>query len=200
MQHLDRQIAVHSDRLCAEVGLTAEQARKVATQVAMDVRFLPSEVKDEIRASSPVPIDARYEELIAFQAWSEFAVSARRTPAITRASVVVQNYICFVYLKDACFELVAKHAATDSVASQCCSYLSCGLVRDFRNAFSHANWKYNASFTGLECWVLANARDRNDPMRQFEVSQADLDFWQMLSRGVAYAAYEQLRGSTPLHR
>lgn len=200
MQHLDRQLAVHGDRLCAEVGLTAEQARKVATQVAMDVRFLSSEVKDEIRASSPVSIAARYEELVAFQAWSDFAVSARRNPGITRASVVVQNYICFVYLKDACFELVAKHAASDSVASRCCSYLSRGLVRDFRNAFAHANWRYNPSFTGFECWVLTDARDRRSPMRQFEISQADLDFWQVLSRGVAYAAYEQLRGAAPLNR
>jgi hypothetical protein len=155
---------------------------------------LPTEAKTEIRAASPVPLSARLEELVAFQAWSDFATSVKRNPAITRASVVVQNYICFVYLKDACFEVVAKRAAAGSVAARSAEYLSRSAVRDFRNAFSHANWRYNASFTGLECWVLEDARNRSGAMRHFEVSQSDLNFWQTLSRGVAYATYEQLRG------
>lgn len=193
MQHLDRQIAAFRDRLCNEVGLNQEDATKVATLVAADIRFLPLEAKAEIKAASPVPLSARLEELIAFQSWSDFSTSIRSNPAITRASVIVQNYICFVYLKDACFEVVAKRAASGSVAARSAEYLSRGVVRDFRNAFSHANWRYNATFTGLECWVLEDARNRSGPIRHFEVSQADLNFWQALSRGVAYATYEQLR-------
>jgi hypothetical protein len=193
MQHLDRQLAAFRARLCNEVGLKAEDADKVATMVAADIRFLPVEAKAEIKAASPVPLSARLEELIAFQSWSDFVTSVRGNPAMTRASVIVQNYICFVYLKDACFEVVARRAAPESVAARCAEYLSRGVVRDFRNAFSHANWRYNATFTGLECWVLEDARNRSGPMRHFEVSQEDLNFWQALSRGVAYATYEQLR-------
>lgn len=194
MQHLDRQLATHRERLCREVGLKPEDAGKVATLVAADIRFLPVEAKTEIKETSPVPLAARFEELVAFQAWSDFATSIRGNPAITRASVVVQNYICFVYLKDACFEVVSRRAAAGSVAALSASYLSRGVVRDFRNAFSHANWNYNENFTGLRCWVREDARNRAGPMRHFEVSQADLNFWQALSRGVAYATYEQLRG------
>lgn len=194
MKHLDEQLAVFRDRLCSEVGLKSNEAGKVATLVAADIRFLPIEAETEIKAASPVPLSARFEELVAFQAWSDFATSVRNSPAITRASVVVQNYICFVYLKDACFEVVAQRAPIGSVAARSAEYLSRGAVRDFRNAFSHANWRYNATFTGLECWVLQDVRDRSIPMRHFEVSQADLNFWQALSRGVAYATYEQLRG------
>lgn len=194
MKHLNQQLAVFRDRLCGEVGLKAEDATRVATLVAADIRFLPLEAKTEIKAASQVPLSARFEELVAFQAWSDFATSVRSNPAITRASVVVQNYICFVYLKDACFEVVARRAAGGSVAARSAEYLSRGAVRDFRNAFSHANWRYNATFTGLECWVLEDARNRSGPMRHFEVSQGDLNFWQALSRGVAYATYEQLRG------
>lgn len=176
------------------MGLSADEAGKVATLVSADIRFLPVEAKAEIKAASPVPLSARFEELVAFQSWSDFASSVGINPSIARASVVVQNYICFVYLKDACFEVVSKRAAPCSVAARTSAFLSRGAVRDFRNAFSHANWRYNASFTGLECWVLEDARNRSGPMRTFEVSQADLNFWQALSRGVAYATYEQLRG------
>jgi len=194
MQHLDRQLATFRNRLCSEVGLSPEQAGKVATFVAADIRFLPVEAKEEIRTASPVPLAARFEELVAFQAWSDFSTSVKGNPAIARASVVVQNYICFVYLKDACFEVVAKRAAPGSVAGLSSDYLSRGSVRDFRNAFAHANWRYNSTFNGLECWVLEDARNRAGPMRHFEVSQADLNFWQALSRCVAYSVYEQLRG------
>jgi hypothetical protein len=182
MQHLDRQLAHFRNRLCDEIGINTEDVGKVATLVAADIRFLSVEAKAEISAASPVPLSARFEELVAFQSWSDFATSIQGNPAITRASVVVQNYICFVYLKDACFEAVARRAAPDSVAARCAGYLSRGAVRDFRNAFSHANWCYNTTFTGLECWVLEDARNRSGPLRHFEVSQDDLDFWQALSR------------------
>lgn len=199
MQHLDRQLAFFRDRLCNEVDLKPEEVDKVATLVAADIRFLPPAAKAEIKAASPISLSARLEELIAFQSWSDFATSIRNNPAITRASVIVQNYICFVYLKDACFEVVAKRAAAGSVASRTAEYLLRGKVRDFRNAFSHANWSYNSTFTGLNCWVLEDARHRSGSMRHFEVSQDDLNFWQTLPRGIAYATYEQLREQSDTH-
>lgn len=180
-------------RLQQEVGLNVEESKKVATLVAADVRFLPTTVKAEFASASPVPLTARLEELTAFQAWSDYASSIRARPEITRAQVVAQNYICFVYLKDACFEVIARHASQGSVAGRCAAYLSRGAVRDFRNAFSHANWCYSKDFSGLECWVLEDVRSHSGKMRHFNVSQDDMNFWQTLSRDVAYATYEQLR-------
>jgi hypothetical protein len=71
MQHLDRQLASFAADLQRTVGLNSEESQKVATLVSADVRFLPTEVKAEIEAASPVPLAARREELIAFQAWEQ---------------------------------------------------------------------------------------------------------------------------------
>jgi hypothetical protein len=193
MKHLDKQLAAFKSQLEEQVGLTPEESTKVATLVAADVRFLSPAVKAKIVAASPVPLGLRLDELVAFQKWSELASTIQGNPAVTRAQVIVQNYICFVYLKDACFEVLAQHAPNGSVAARCAGFLSGGVVRDFRNAFSHANWCYNTDFSGLQCWVLQDARRKNGPMHHFEVFQQDLDFWQALSRSVAYATYEQLR-------
>ena len=124
MQKLNRQLAAYRDRLCSDVGLNSDEASKVATLVGADIRFLSPEVKSEIKAASPVPISARLDELVAFQAWMDLASSIPKQPAITRTQVVVQKYVCFVYLKDACFEVVAKRAAPNSVAARCSNYLS----------------------------------------------------------------------------
>lgn len=192
MKHLDQQLAAYESELRRDVSLQPDECGKVATLVAADIRFLPSEVKDEIRAASPVPLRARYDELIAFQAWNDFASSIRARPEVTRAQVIVQNYICFGYLKDACFEVIAAKANPGSVAERCARFLTSGALRDFRNAFSHANWCYNSDFSGLSCWVLEDARNRSSPLRSFEVAQHSLNFWQALSKGVAYATYEQV--------
>ena len=195
MRHLDEQLAKFERELRRDVSLSSEECGKVASLVAAEVRFLPGEVKDEIRAASPVPLRARYDELIAFQAWNDFAVSIKSRPEVTRAQVIVQNYICFGYLKDACFEVIASKAKPGSIARRCASFLTTGAVRDFRNAFSHANWCYKSDYSGLSCWVLEDARNRCGPLRSFEVSQESLDFWQALSRGVAYATYESVEQS-----
>ncbi len=194
MQRLDRQIAKFESDLVAGVAITIEESRKVATHVATDVRFLPKAAKDEISLASWVPLQSRFKELVAFQRWSDFAVAQQDKPEITHAAVIVQTYVCFVYLKDACFEILAARLPTHSVTAKCCAFLSRAKVRDFRNAFSHGNWCYSPNIAALDCWVALDARDPNGPHRQFQVTQAELDFWQTLSRGVAYATYQQLCG------
>ena len=191
---VNSQLVKFALRLQEEIGLAADECAKVASLIAADVRFLPLDAKAEIVAASPIPLPARLEELVAFQRWMELASAVQGHPEVVRAQVVVQNYICFVYLKDACFEILARRAPNRSVAARCADYLSRGTVRDFRNAFSHANWCYKSDYSGLDCWVLQDARNKLGPMRQFTVSQVDLDFWQTLARAVAYATYEQFRG------
>jgi hypothetical protein len=197
---LDRQLKPFETQLVRDVGLSAEEAPKVATLCAADVRFLPVEAKRQIIEASEIPVSARYEELLAFQLWSDLIRKSAKPPPVVRAQVIVQNYVCFLYLKDACFEAIAKHAAEASVVARCARYLCRGAVRDFRNAFAHANWCYNTDFTGLKCWVNRNAFKPQEGRREFEVSQSEIDFWQTLSRAVAYSAFEQLKSNYALER
>ncbi len=80
-------------------------------------------------------------------------------PQLTRAQVIVQNYICFVYLGEACFQVLRREAPTGSTVKRCCRFLTDNPVRAFRNAVAHGNWKYTPEFSGLEFW----ARKGGDP-------------------------------------
>ena len=193
LKKLDSRLVCHRKRLLNAVGLTADEASKVATLVATEVHLLSEEAKAKIKSSSPVQISTRIDELMVFQAGMDLAIKGPRHPTNIRIEAIVQNYICFIYLKDACFEVILKQAPAKSVAARCAKYLSRGSVRDFRNAFAHANWQYNSTYTGLDCW-LRKASKLSGPHKQFYVSQDDLDFWWALSRAVAYATYMQLVG------
>lgn len=192
MLHLDKQIARFASDLISQVGLTADESIKVATLIASEVRFLPPDIKTEISIASCVPLKNRLEELHAFQVWNDFSTDHKENPAVVRAQVIVQNYVCFTYLKDACFEVLSQRLPSESVTTRCAKFLCRDKVRDFRNAFSHSNWCYMPDYSGLECWVAEDSRKPNGAHRKFVVSQGEIDFWQALSRGTAYATYLQL--------
>ena len=193
MQSLDAQIAEFASELKATLGLDGEAARKLTTSVGAELRFLPVETKREILAATPVDPSARLGELVAFQAFMDQVRGARRPHAATvRAQVVYQNYVCFVYLGESLFRVLAKSAPTASLTRKCARFLTDNPVRAFRNALAHGNWKYREDFTGLVFW----ARKGSDPaesMSEFQVDQRTLDFWQALTRGIAYVAYQHLR-------
>lgn len=180
-----------SSQLTSKVKLTTEIAGKLATAVAADVRFLAPEQKAEIQAASPVPTQDRLTELKAFQGWMEHAQRVGNNPSITRAQVLTQNYICFVYLPEACFRILAKVCPSGSATKKCARFLSNNPIRAFRNAVAHANWTYRPDFEAIIYWAREGS-DPNEPLKKFEVSQHDLEFWQALSRCVAYAAYSNL--------
>lgn len=192
MIKLDKQISQFETDLINDVGLHADETSMVASLAFSEIKFLPEEAKNKIELISPVPLSQRLEELKAFQMWSEIVSSQEVHPAVVRAQVIVQSYVCFVYLKDALFEIISSLANEDSVIKKSSAFLSRGKVRDFRNAFSHANWCYKEDFSGFKCWVLKDSRKRNGPMKKFEVSQHEMNFWQTLSRGISYATYEYL--------
>ncbi|MGH7916142.1 MAG: hypothetical protein ACREQE_01635, partial [Candidatus Binataceae bacterium] len=103
---LDAQMARFSDRLTSQIKLTPEMAKTLASSIAADVRFLSLEEKLAIKSYSPVPIADRLSELEAFQGWMDFAhgiKNIKKNPYLTRAQVLTQNYICFVYLPEGCF-------------------------------------------------------------------------------------------------
>lgn len=191
LKKLDRQIALYKDDLIRHVGLSDFEAMNVASLVEKEI-FSDGRFQNEYDKVSPVPIESRYEELIAFQQWTDNLSSKISDPYTTRTRVISQCYICFVYLKDACFEILNKWN-TSLVATRCAIYLSNGKVRDFRNAFSHANWYYSQNNSYLICWVKENSRDPSSLLRKFIVPQAELDFWQTLSRGIAYTVFLSLK-------
>lgn len=138
-----------SDRLMDEVKLLPTMAEKLFTTISADVRFLSCEKKAEIRAASPVPLQDRLAELQAFQGWMDQAHTVRDNPSVSRAQILSQNYICFVYLSEACFRVLAKVCPSGSAAKQCAQFLSNNPVRAFRNAYAHSNWTYRKDFKAI---------------------------------------------------
>ena len=102
--HLDRQLAQFSDQLVACASLNTEEARKVGTLIAAETRFLEPTARSSIFAASPVPLQERINELSALQTFMETATRIRNDPSVTRAHMVVQNYISFVYWARHAFE------------------------------------------------------------------------------------------------
>jgi len=189
---LDEQMAAWSARLVSEVKISENDSLKLGTKIASDVRFLPRDAKAEIAGASPVPVRDRLQELQAFQGWMDtVAKTGNVSPVVVRAQVITQNYICFVYLPESCFRILAKSLPSGSVTRQCAKFLSNDRIRAFRNAIAHANWAYRSDFSGITYWARKGA-DLDVPLSQFEVLQQELTFWQALSRCVAYAAFSNL--------
>lgn len=186
-------MAVFADRLEREVKVPSAAASKLATTIAADVRFMPAEAKAELRASTPVEIEDRLAEVQSFQSWMDVAHTVR-DPTITRAQVITQNYICFVYLPESLFRVLAKHSPSGSAARKCAQFLSNNPVRAFRNAVAHANWTYREDFGALVYWARKGA-EPDEPLQRFEVEQNELSFWQALSRCLAYASLTNLGGA-----
>ena len=184
-----------------KLDILNQQMTKWATRPRDDLRIVPpasnrlaSTIESEIDGldsitrkglvGDHVEIRDRMDELLAFQAWSDLASKfSELHPAVVRAHVIVQNYMCFVYLGEALFKNLAKVAGPDTCTRKCCRFLINDEVRAFRNAMAHGNWRYQSDFGGLEFWARKGA-DPNEPMTRFEVRQNDLSFWQ-----AAFAMY-----------
>lgn len=192
MKHLDMQMRAWSKRLTTELKIKEEDTQKLATTIASEVRWLSKGAKIEMADTSPVDIKHRYEELLAFQSWMDIVHVSEKHPAVVRAQVIVQNYICFVYLNESCFNVLRKHVSSDSACKKCCNFLVNNPVRAFRNAIAHSNWCYKSDFSGIRYWARKGANP-DELLNEFEVNQEDLSFWQSVARCTAYAAYENLK-------
>jgi hypothetical protein len=187
---VDAQLAQHKELLTSEVKLDSETCLRLATTIAAETRFLTRSAKQEIAEASPVSASERLTELKAFQLWMDMAGSVR-DPVVTRAQFITQNYVCFVYLPEACFTVVRKHAPPGSATRKCATFLTDNPVRAFRNAVAHANWQYRSDFAALVYWARKGS-DSAEPLSRFEVDHKMLEFWQALARCVAYSVYENL--------
>ncbi len=194
--YLDEQMRRYRSQLSSLARIDEWTTRKLATTIASEVRFLAPEAKNRIKAVSPVKLQDRLDELTAFQAFMDNMSTYRNQkvgalPELVRAQVIVQNYITFVYLPEACFSVLRKEMPKDSTTRKCAKYLTDNPVRSFRNAMAHANWSYNEDFSGLVYWARKGS-DPGEPLARHEVDQKTLGFWQSLSRCTAYAAMSNL--------
>jgi hypothetical protein len=187
---LDRQLAAWSDRLVRELRVSAESSTALASTIAREVASLGTQERLRIREASHIGADDRLDELVAFQAFMDSVPPGAPAPVV-RAQVIVQNYVCFVYLGESCFRELRKVLPSQSAARRCCKFLTDNPVRAFRNALAHANWRYQADFSGLEFWARKGA-SLDEPLTRWQVSQNDLAFWQSVARCTAYASYLSL--------
>jgi hypothetical protein len=189
MNHLDKQMSVWAPRIKADLGVSVEASTKLATTIASETRALPEGVRSSA-AGGPISRGHRLDELVAFQTFLESTASTAEPPTV-RAQVVVTNYICFVYLGESCFKALRNEFPIGSAGRACCRFLTDNPVRAFRNAIAHGNWRYKTDFSGLEFWARKGDR-LDEPLASYEVTQHDLNFWQMVAMTTAYAIYVAL--------
>ncbi len=190
---MDNQMSSFSRELVEIVKLNIDDVNRLATKISSEVRFLDEVSKSEIANASLVPISARLHELQAFQSWMDISrqPNLSKLPAVVRAKVITQNYICFCYLPESCFSVLRKRMPPDSATYKCAKFLTDNPVRAFRNTIAYSNWTYEKDFSGLVYWARKGANS-DEPLEQFSVKGNELDFWQALSRCLAYAAFSNL--------
>jgi hypothetical protein len=188
MNRLDNQMKHWSLKLQNDLKISSISSEKLASAISREVSELSEAQKKLLIESSVISVQNRLDELNAFQSWMDFASNAKNNPGLTRAQVITQNYICFVYLSEAWFRELRKTVASGTATKQCCKFLTDNPIRAFRNAISHSNWCYKSDFSGIEYWAR-KGDDSNEAMTKFEVSQSELNFWQSLARCTAYASY-----------
>lgn len=192
-EKLDRVMRQYSPKLRDDLSINAPESDNLASAIASDVRQLAPEDLRVIANDDLVGLKHRVEELFAFEEFMTIASEAQRSGSVaplTRAQVVSQLYVVFVYLGDACFAKLRKLAPSGSVLKKCCVFLNDYPVRGLRNAVAHANWRYTDDFAGIQFHYF------RDEARQHRVdcsvSQLELDFWDKLGRVTAYASFQTI--------
>lgn len=191
MNGLDQQMQQWSTRLRDDLRITPADSSRLASAIASEVKSLSDDTRRRVKEASVIPLETRIEELKAFQAWMDLIHVATPHPVVVRAQVITQNYICFVYLGEACFNALRKELPSGSTAKRCCKFLTDNPVRAFRNAIAHSNWRYLPDFSGLEYWAR-EGEDRSAPLKRFVVLENELSFWQAIARCTAYSAFLSL--------
>jgi hypothetical protein len=172
---LDEQMRQWSGKLNRDVGISPADCDHLASTIAREVASLPHDAK--VKANNTlVPLSARLEELRAFQGWMDFVSGSKPHPAVVRAQVITELYVCFVYLGEACFKVLRKESPSGTATRRCCRFLTENPVRALRNAVSHPNWQYLPDFSGLQYWAR-KGDDSAEPLTGFVVLQEDLAFW-----------------------
>ena len=185
---LDRAMAPYAAELQAELGLASAQAARFATTLVRELQALPNHSRIPVaeQLNQPVPIRDRLLELSAFEQVMSNTPSISMIPALVRAQVITQNYICFVYLRDSLFLVLRPITPDGSTLSRAIDKLTCPRVCALRNAIAHGNWRYNTDHTAIEYW--SETRFNSGIFTQHSANQRSLGFWQALARCTAHCA------------
>jgi hypothetical protein len=173
---LDDQIWTLRNRIEIE-GVSDIAWRRMATAIHSEVRAIDEQA---LRGSLPISPERYAEEMEAFQAWMNFAAEHRENPVLVRAQVMTELYVAFVWLHGSLMRPLSERVDETTVFAAVWRFFDDGQRRHLRAAIAHGRWTYTRDFKGLELWMSRSER--------LELQQADLDAWQMLSRGVAIAA------------
>lgn len=180
---LDNQLV--AGRVASEAPeLSDEIWSQLATRIYDEVVGLEEPVVNRLRQAVLIPPERYVEELTAFQAWMDIANANAGNPVIVRAQVMTELYVAFVWLRDSLMKPVASVLAQHSAFATVERFLSGGRRRQLRNAIAHGRWCYLPDFRGLEYWAEPK---QGHPHDRFEITNTDLNAWQLLSRGAAIA-------------
>lgn len=187
---LDRQLLAARDASEAP-ALSDHVWHSLATTIRDEIAGLGETVTNRLRLHLPIPPERYQEELTAFQSWMDIARANATNPVIVRAQVMTSLYVAFVWLRDSLMQPVATALSDQSAFVQVEVFLRDGPPRRLRNAIAHGHWCYLPDFSGLEYWD-----GPRHPRQRFQISDIDLEAWQLLSRGAAIAALLALTDST----
>lgn len=159
--------------------------RCLASTIYDEVSDLDESVASRLRNSMPIPLEHYVEEMTAFQSWMDISRSNAGNPAIVRAQVMTELYVAFVWLRDSVMKPIAAVLDDQTAFATVEKFLRSGRRRAFRNAIAHGRWYYLPDYSGLEYWAASRSGQQHE---RFEITRADLEAWQLLSRGAAIAA------------
>lgn len=196
MDNLDRQLYHYNDRLKEDIGVETKYLGSICTTIYKELGQLSIENLLAIEKASPVRLELRIEELIAFNMMMDRVNrQLSKYPEIVRSQVIVQNYVAFVYLKDNCFDVTRKVMPSGTLTRRICQFLLNNPVRAFRNAIAHGNWQYTNDYSGIKYYAYKGESKPNvepQEMSEFSVGNNELGFWQALSRATAYTIYSHI--------
>jgi hypothetical protein len=187
----DLKMSQWSDRLHRVVGVSEEASTHLATTIYRDILALPTSL---LNVSDVMSYTERFNELALFLNWIAESHMEKASSLLSRARLTLSNYMCFVYLGDTCFTRLRKELPDGTAARLCCQYLTDNPIRAFRNAVAHGNWRVSDGV--VHFWARKGA-DPNEPLIEFQVPDADREFWFFLAACTGKSAFAAL-ARTPL--
>jgi hypothetical protein len=189
LKSLDVRLRAFSTPLKNDLGIAPPESDMLATTInkemcGIDLTKLPTLVGE-----TPLSLGDRFQMLMSFFSW--WNVCPEPKGASNIGHIAAMNYMCFVFLGEACFKALRKELPSGSVGQKCCVYLTDNPIRAFRNALAHGNWRPRLDHSGIDFWARKGS-DPSEKMTRFRVDIETMNFWIFLSATTAYASLSAL--------
>jgi hypothetical protein len=183
LTNLDARLSRFSTKLRDDLKITPPESNAVASAIRSELTKLDVKLLPTLSGESPLSLSDRLHQLRLLLNWLEETQGANNS----YGQLISLNYICFVYLGDACFKVFRKEMPKGSVSHKCAEYLTDNPVRGFRNALAHGNWRLTADRCSIDFWARKGS-DPNEALTRFRFTEDDLHFAHYLAVATAYAA------------